>query len=211
MNSFCLRVDTDHLDVDAFMADVLRGISKWVYGREGGSENPHIHFLIESNIEMSTLRARVKKYVSGNKQYSITKCKDKMASFAYVIKEFCYEYYGYTFEEVSDALCYNEEVKLEMLEKKKVKKEKGGIYKQILASLNAQHPEHSTQWTIKHYIKFVLEWHISNDCMFRQFQAMAYAQTLYLKYNNNGLIDVLDHMMNQLPAGCYGYGLKPKF
>lgn len=76
---FALRVDLASEDYVCHIVDWLASHGAYLLVREGGTENPHVHALLQSGLESRMLRQNLRRklpFLSGNGDYSLTTVKD---------------------------------------------------------------------------------------------------------------------------------------
>lgn len=141
------------------------------------SPNPHIHSYIESRINNSTIRSRLRKLgCKGNGSYSLTLCDYQPIEYlAYMLKEDPDPVYtGICSNLVNDAYSYDLKVKEEIKRKQELKK-KG--WKAVLDSLK----------TVTGYEMFksvqisgyILRYFIDNNILFNEQKLITYTTTIY--------------------------------
>lgn len=124
MYHYTLRVDTTNVDRDQLTQRMLQDSSIYCYCYEGGIENPHMHFYMESNIVMQTLRTHLRKFnLKGNKDYSLAQLREsKQKYIAYMMKGNLFQRGNISEELYQEAVAYQEQVRKDYEEKKKGKK-----------------------------------------------------------------------------------------
>lgn len=157
--------------VDAIITSPIVGYIKsispvWLLGVEGKDMNPHIHFYVDTEIPLATLRNHMRKEgLQGNKSYSITQVKDKIKYCAYIIKDGNY-YYSDTFPKdlINDAMAYKETIQSDQSRKKStnISKEIDIYFTKCVADFQELPPTAGTgtMHIAKMLYKRALEWHV---------------------------------------------------
>lgn len=121
MPEFALRTHADLEEVNllcAYLAD-----DTYLYCRENASR-AHQHWYISTQREAPAIRKflRDKLHLTGNKDYSLKTCVDKIKYLAYIIKDGDYINSGVSDEDIASAIEYDKLVKTDILATKTTKK-----------------------------------------------------------------------------------------
>lgn len=161
------------LRVDAQVLDYINSISRvYFYCHEGGEENPHTHFYLETQVKAPTIRNNLRRLgLKGNGGYSLKSCeKNPIEYIAYMMKEGNWTNVGLPPEIIDEAKQYDTRIKKEMKDKKEARIP---VWKKIMATLPHQNADYNT------IIEYVCKYHIENELLIRKFQIECYVETIY--------------------------------
>lgn len=179
MKYFKLRVDHKDVEVKWIMELVNEYSDIYAYCIEGGMGNPHSHWYIELE-HPAIFRKRLRDLgLKGNASYSLKECDERypIEYLAYMLKEGEFIQNGIPDDQLASATYYNKKVQDEIKEKKEKKKN----LRQKLEELCLENGLTGR----KAIAVAIVQYHIENDLLIREFQIKAYVDTLYLKFNPN--------------------------
>lgn len=150
------------------------------------TDNPHIQLYIETNTKSHTLRARIKKYGSGNGFYSLKKSEYRSLKYiAYLMKQGDFYPGALPSELIEEASKIDEEYK------QNAKKETGQTVNNIVNLIEEWHNDIPTKIGIQ---TAIIRYHLDRGLLIRKFQCQAYYDTIYCRYST--LEESLSHIFN---------------
>lgn len=181
-----IRVDTSR---ESPLVEYFSSISKRILISAEGSENPHLHVILDSETPVQTIRNNIRKYgFKGNASYSVSLVRDEVKALAYVIKDgdiiLC------TFEDTIMELARQYDIKV----KDSVKK-KSQTLPAIEEYARKSVPD-ITKLGIQSWLRLAVLYYKEQGLLFREFQVISQVQTLFLKHSEDG-VKVLTSRLEQ--------------
>lgn len=195
---FKLRTTCEDLSSDLF-SSLTHDADYYLVSKEVGSVEfkAHYHWYINTNVEDSTLRARIRKFgLKGNGGYSLSKLKgstemDVIEYIAYITKEGDYKT-NLPSDVIRCAIEYDTKVKEDI---KATKAEKKNTLTKLIEYINEKKPELLPSLDKDHQdldvnsfdiARLIVDYHVEHDLLIRKFQIQAYLHTIVCKYSHWG-------------------------
>ena len=197
MDYYKLRVDTVAVSLNDVVKMVGNYSTGYMFSREGGTDNPHLHFYIETTTKEPTIRSNLRKLgLSGNGSYSLKSLDSQYPTeyIAYMIKEGDYTCKNIPDSVIEDAKVFNSKVKEEIKLKKQAKKTQLQCVEEYVHSLGKD----CTRFGLSSWLRCVLMYYKDSGILVREFQIIAISQTLYLKYSDEGLQKLNDMIAEKM-------------
>jgi len=181
-----LRVDTETVQPDAIVEILQKNSNMFAYCVEGGDANPHMHAYLELNKTTKTCRNHLRALgLKGNASYSLTELDERypLEYIAYMMKEGKFTNSGIPEDIIELAKQHNDKVKTEIKKKKEERKtllQKVENY--VVETLKKDPHKFGLQEWIRACVLYVKD----SGTLFRMFAIESTAQTLFLKYDDDG-------------------------
>lgn len=146
------------------------------------TDNPHMHFYIETTTKSQALRVQIRKLSSqkGNGSYSLkTTDPNPVEYLAYMMKENKHDFSKLSPKIVAKATKYNEQVKQSMADKKAGKTSVIDKLSKLVEEENLVQDGVMNETGVK---LMILRYHKDNRLLVRKFQLQSYYLTLRLRY-----------------------------
>lgn len=187
MEYFKLRCDTE--DPESLKPFLDRYVSYYLVSIvEEHDTNPHIHAYLETRTKQPTLRKWLRAtYGAGNRHYSLKTLggEKPLEYLGYCIKVGLHSaFLGVKQEDVlKEAEEHDKKVKAQMKEKKKNRRP---VWMKIIEEMEITEEDDTLSVVDK-----IIEYHVENETLIREFQLTAYAQTILCKFNISGYKNTL--------------------
>lgn len=180
-----LRVTHTTVTFQQVLDVITQYCTTYAYCHEGASDNPHTHWYLEPTCKAPTLRNRLRKLgLEGNKCYSLLQLDERypIAYLSYMSKEGNFNFSHLPQDIVDRAKAHQEEILIEMKEKKKAKRRVIDILEElVLAEIPEEDFQHST--IIEKVAPIVLQYHLDKALLIRPHAIDTYVLTIILKHS----------------------------
>lgn len=161
------------LRTDKNVLDYVQKISScFFYCFEGGEDNPHMHFYLETSVKPATIRhhLRTEYTLKGNSGYSLTKTDERypIEYIAYMMKENDWTNAGLPDSVLQEAIAHNERIKTSIKESKAARRK-------TIDKIQETIPPDAT---IASIVEYVVDYHLENGLLLRDNMVQMYATTI---------------------------------
>lgn len=184
MQCYKFRFDLKNFSLDSILGYLNANAIRLAYVQEMMlTDNPHLQGYLETSVKSATIRTHIRKLrlgnAKGNGTYSLKTCDEFPIEYlSYLMKENQPQFIGFSEEDVLKVRMHQQSVLADMKQRKDNKK---SIIEKLQESFLHEHkydPMSDAPPKKEHFIMHVMNYHLDNNMVLREFNIISYAQTL---------------------------------